>query len=240
MKKKITLFVLFCIILLSCNSNLKKDDLELVILSDKLNAFCADSDGNICNPEWRSDKPDYDSISNSTLRFKILNRSKYNYMINSFYFFSKIKQGKASLNILSIQENETKKVLEIRESFLHGNWKEPLYFNDYKKNGYASLGYLWIDRNRVIAETNIKIAAGETIFFETHLNIPVNKTRFLIEGVKLNKDKKYSATLKLKCDTTNIKKHLTWSQLKNIEENNYKLFNGTIISENSVPIEFVD
>ncbi len=59
------------------------------------------------------------------------------------------------------------------------------------------------------------------------------------DGVKLRKDKKYSAILKLKCDTTNIKKYLTWSQLKNIEENNYRLFHGTIVSENSVPIEFV-
>ena len=187
--------------------------------------------------------------SKNIIKFKISNFSKNNYIINISCntdiniqddSFPNKNYG-LNLNNLNIINNNTNKLLQPHDAFVSEVLSSPknhsISFN--QKLNYTDTK--WNVKNEIISDKIIELAAGEIKYFETIVNLPYNKpSNGSFQSYILSSTEDYSASMKFCSNTTNIKKYLTWSQLKNIEENNYKLFHGTITSENSVPIVFVD
>ncbi len=244
---KIFYSLLLVVFLSSCNSTVNnKKGIELRILSSNLKAYCIDS---VCSKNVLYTNNNYDNYfkkSTNIVRFKIINKSnsKFIAFIKGLPVSSKLRA--LFLEDLLIKETKTlKKILPI--SIFEDCIDNPYDLLDstrilmYKKLGYKKT-YKWYLKNGIINESLIYLEPNEVKYFELYVNLPINSPirSCTFEYFKLNKKKNYDVKLNFHSDTTNIKKYLTWSQLKNIEENNYKLYQGTIISENSVPIVFVD
>jgi len=191
------------------------------------------------------------NFSNRVFKFSIKNTSKENYILrlrNALDTYPGLysKEGKnLDLDFLQIIDTIIKDTLEVSRHH------RLIYETETTKNKreeltrfYRSLLYnntlFWYEKNEIINSNFIFLKSNEIKYFETFINLPYSDASNSGNHYNLDSTKNYIANLKFTSDTTNIKKYLTWSQLKNIEENNYKLYQGTIISENSVPIVFVD
>jgi hypothetical protein len=238
----------FLVICYSCKNN-SKNDIELGFLNKNLKAYCIKGD---CTYKAAYNFENYKKKSVNKVRFKIKNNSHNNYYINTYCINEYATKGCTyqesfpdvsfglSLNNLLIRDNNkiiTSDYIFQKELFIEtecSNYNDSLLFKRYHSLGYKNDAQNYINYN--VTKNLIKIRAGETLYFETYINLPFNNSQF----VKLSPDKKYTASLTFYADTTNLKKVLTWAQLKDIEENNYKLYQGTITSTNSIPIVFVE
>ncbi len=247
--KKILIILL--IITTSCNSNQQKEDLELIILNKNLKSYCAD---NNCTPTVMYSKNNYEKYykkSNNILKFKIVNNSKNNYLISTYCVNQYCSEEESfpnkrfglDLHNLQIMDEVSREVVTVGFSFVTTipglpSFIDSLYIKNYNKNGYYN--EKWIRKNIYLSEKFIKIPSGKTAFFETHVNIPFNKPSLgSLQTVKLSKKNKYSVSMIFNIDSTDIRGYLTWSQQKNLEENDYQIYHGTIKS-NTVPLIFVE
>jgi len=247
MKKIATLISI--LILYSCQQK-EEGNLTILNLNNNLKAYCIDDE---CSKDALYLNENYANFfkkSNNIVRFKIINNTSNNYFlkisnINNPLFeeqsFPNILYG-LDLKNLQIINDSTKEVIKsysmLNQEVNITKDKDSTLLKMYNKLGYINNND-WITINKNLSKRIILIPSKQSIFFETAVNLPFNRPyRSVSQGILLNKKNKYSAQVILYSDTTNIKKYLTWSQLKNIEENNYKLFHGTITSENSVPIVF--
>lgn len=96
------------------------------------------------------------------------------------------------------------------------------------------------DKIRFQRETNyVVIHPGETKFFSFYRTLPV-----FLEHVSsyyqydFKKDEQYYFQISLKNDAEKLRKYFSINQVKEIEENNYTIFDGTIKS-NKIPVKFV-
>ncbi len=226
------------LLIFSCSP---KNEIRITILNNQLNLTNFDNEL---------------TFKKNHIKIKIENLSTNNYVISNFCFPNKFKycsmsssafpafNGTLDLDNLLFINDSNDTIFKPTGYFIHPTDKFVLneILNDsiikskYKNIGYKSDDFIFFNKN--LKDQLIYLKSNETLYFETFIDFPINLnyTKF----VKLKKQKNYSATLIIHSDTTNIKKYLTWSQLKNIEANNYKLYHGTIVSENSVPIVFVD
>ena len=243
------LFLISFIVLFSCKRN-NKNKIELKILSSSITSK-SNLDSLIYS---NSDEYFYKNRGNSVLRFSISNTTNINYLIilrNVFDTYNGINtiEGKnLDLDFLQIMNPQKTDTIKVHYAFSYPmpNKDELEQFIENNKNKiqiFNSLNYYktinWIDKNEIITNNLIYLKSNEIKYFETFVNLPYSEASNGSSYVKLDSTKNYIANLKFTSDTINIKKHLTWSQLKNIEDNNYKLYHGTIISENSVPLVFV-
>ncbi len=241
--KKVILIFLFIVIITSCNN---KDSLKLTVLNKSLRAYCPNGD---CNEVSLHFDSTYNKKSNNIIKLKFENNSNYNYIINTLCLSSYTKgcsyqetfpDEKTPLSIGNISIINTRGEAVKIESILYQ--ENPIserafsYIDSLNQEKYESLGYYdtsWNFKNYALSKKLIVVKAGESLFFEVSFKLPLGKYYF----VKLNPEEKYSGYLIFHSDTTGVKKYLTWTQLKNMEENNYKLYHGTIKS-NSIPITF--
>ena len=112
------------------------------------------------------------------------------------------------------------------ELFENERLNDTITWKKYRNLGYTKNDFIYF--NNDLTKHLIYIKAHEVLYYETYFSLPINDE--LLQYVPLRKTKKYKVNFILKSDTTNIKKYLTWSQLKNIEANNYQLFQDTIVS----------
>jgi len=242
---KVILIFLLIVIFTSCNNN--KDGLKLTVLNKSLRAYCPSGDCNVVSLHFDST---YNKKSDNIVKLKFENKSNYNYIINTLCLSSYTKgcsypktfpDEKNPLSIGNISIINTKGEEVKIEGILHQ--ENPIservssYNDSLNQEKYESLGYYdasWNFKNYALSKKLILIKAGESLFFEVSFKLPLGEYYF----VKLNPEEKYSGYLIFHSDTTRFKKYLTWAQLKNMEENNYKVYHGTIKS-NSFPIIFV-
>ena len=86
---------------------------------------------------------------------------------------------------------------------------------------------------------NFIIHAHEALYFEWFIVLPFgNMLEDINYSVKLDSTKKYYAEILMHSDTIHYKKAISRTDLKTIQENGYKIFNGTIRSKNRIPIIF--
>ena len=245
--KKIFYFIIT--LLLSCTKKEANKTIELKILSPSI----------VCNKNldsMRYSNKDFRKNQNNTvLRFKITNKTNQNYFLiirNVFNTYNGIntKDGaNLDLDFLQIVNSDNNDTVKINyactlpmpnkkqlELFENNNRIKIQQFNNL--NYFKSLD--WINKNELISNNLLYLKSNEVKYFETFVNLPYSEASNGCSYVELNYKFKYTASLKFMTDTTNIKKYLTWSQLKNIEANNYQFYNGTIVSENALPIVFVE
>ncbi len=245
--KKINYFSIVIVFILIFSCSKQKESLKIIILSQTIT-----SKSSLKNSMYES----YRSVPNSnlsgkTFRFLIKNTSKYNYILrlrNVFDTYPGLMSNNGKnldLDFLEIVETYSKDTIDIsRHHVLTYDTEETIKQRKESVNYFKNLNYnnstIWYEKNKLINSNFIFIKSNEEKYFEVYINLPYSDASSSANRYDLDSTKKYIANLKFISDTTNIKKYLTWSQLKNIEANNYKLYHGTIVSENSVPIVFVD
>jgi len=230
-------FIIILILTYSCNKEFstKRDKLEIVLLNNNV----------------KSEIVDYNSSPSNIRTVSFVNILEYyihNNTDNVFWIQLPIKNEIVDYtihfrNTIIQQENET---IEY-----NGVMSDPIdiFFECYElydeefKQMYKQLGYkypLIITDDGLEYPKRIVLHPGEKIYLESIIRLPGN-CRKGMDGnsyVKLDSLKKYTFKLFFECDSTNIKKSMTKSELKTIQENNYKIFHGTLVS-NAVPIKFM-
>lgn len=99
-----------------------------------------------------------------------------------------------------------------------------------------SLGYSG-KRVHVNNSDNFIIHPNETLYFEFFVVLPFGH---LLEDnnywLELNPEKKYSAAIVMRSDSTKYKEIISRTDLRTIKENGYEVFNGIIKSKNKIPL----
>jgi len=234
-------------LLFSCKSS--KKDLELTILNKKFVANCPKNECVYSNP---LNKEEVYNVGINILRFKVENKSNQTYFFMpigrrgmrgnvSYASFPKLFSG-LSLNNLLIR-NSKGEIIEQGGSPLgddeYTRKTDSLMVKYYKKMNYGddrSLAFFKALAQNIM----LVVPAGETVFYETFFTLPINQSEHLSsqEAVKLVKDKKYTASLIFAGEKELVEKRLTNAQKETIKHNNYKIFDGELISTNNVPIIF--
>jgi len=249
MNKIYYIYILILLITFSCSKKSENKTIELKILSKEIISHKNLDSMRYSNKDFRKNQ------NKAVFRFKISNKTNQNYclvlrnVLNTYNGINTIEGANLDLDFLQIINKNSKDTIKVHYAYTLPmlNKKE---LELYEKNNkilmqqYNNLNYskslFWMEKNQQITNNMVCLKSNEVKYFETFVNLPYNVSSDNANYVELNFSDNYNAFLKFISDTTNIKKYLTWSQLKNIKENNYKLFHGTITSENSVPVVFVD
>jgi len=248
-KQKFNYLIIFLfIIFFSCKKNNKS--LQIIFLNDTLTSFGGQ------RPELDIYSREYAEKSQNIIRFKIINSTQHNYMfinINKISFpyknyqvdFDNLIIKDASGNIAKKHFTSTSKRIGFENVFYDEPALDSLRYmcdkeviGNFIKNGYKDS--IWIRKSLYVQEYLIFLPAGETKYFETHVNLPYNFIPYsFYEAITLDRNKKYSAYLQFVSDTTNINEYLPWDIKQTIKENNYVFYTDTLRS-NWVPIKFVE
>jgi len=251
MKKNIFiyLFIFVFIIFYSCQN---KDNklLKIIFLNDTLTSLAGQQ------PQLDIYTKEYAKKSQNILRFKIVNQTQQNYMfinINKKSFpyknyqidFDNLIIKDADGTIAKKHFTTASKRIGFENVFYDNPALDSLRYlcdkeiiENLKKNAYKDS--MWIRKSLYVQEHLVFLPAGETKYFETHVNLPYNFIpHSFYEAITLDKNKRYSAYLQFVSDTTNIFEYLPWDIKQTIKENNYVFFTDTLRS-NWVPIKFVE
>ena len=239
------LLIILIIFLYSCTSN--NGDLELILLNTNINAYCADPE--CSNSEIYANYNEYIHKSGSKITFKIINHSNTNYVLNNIpsILDSSFPRNYSGLNLYNIivknVKNDSIVSFDYEDFSLSCRMIPYLSIKDSLiKNHYTKLNYdiNKADKLNQTKENLIYINSGEVIYFETYISLPYNSpSLFSTQRLNIDLNNKYRIALTFDFDSTNVKNYLTWSQLKTIEENEYKFYQGSLES-NSVPLVFIE
>ncbi len=192
------------------------------------------------------------NLTKSVLKFKIINPTNKNYVLrtknlfDTYAGFNSEKGKNLDLDFLQIIDLSNHDTVAVNHHFTLPMIPENKFKKQERKTKkqFNNLNYNkstdWYNKNKLISSNLIFLKSNETKFYEVFVNLPYSDASNSGASVNLDTNKEYKTFIKVVSDTTNIKKHLTWSQLQYIKENNYKLYHGTLISKNSVPVKFVE
>ena len=232
--------------LFGCSSNSKKSKpLELTILNKEFYAYCPAEE---CN-SFESYKQNRNSNKyKNIVSFKITNHSKDNYLFipfnlyhtlgsTHFFEFPKPHSGLSLKSVLLYGSVDSTKYNTpmggVSEYYLQteeivNNFRS----NMDKKKGVNAFHPMFVNDNLII------IPAKSTMYFKTYFSLPYNKTYVFSTGeeIILDKNKDYTAALYFRATATDILKYLNEGTKKTLEQDNFKLFDGELISTNQVPL----
>ncbi|THD29699.1 MAG: hypothetical protein DI588_18445 [Flavobacterium johnsoniae] len=257
---KIVLFLLF----ISCTQ--KKDDLDLVLLNSEV--VCIenlDFDVQKINEKDYLNNIEYDSLSRNILNYKLtnnsdkkyfiyLNENKLNVIENDVYLNPHFSNRLGKENGISFNLYKNDSIINGKITLTTGGanyenkleyYKSPIYRQNY-------LDSLFIEniKNRKLYKTEhpsilcreilyntLVIYPGETKYFTSIVNLPLRKddTNW-VSNVNELKPNLASITLVNRAKYT--KQYLSENQKKEIEQNEYVIFDG-IIQSNKVPIKML-
>jgi len=249
------LFVLIFILFYNCQSENKKDDLELEILTESLIAYCLDGD---CSKTSNYLK-EHQNKSRNLIEFKITNTTKTTYAVipvcdNSggigctvFNTFPTDNKNLGFSNLIII-DDETNNVLTYSSPLVYyaenniGIYeliKDSLEFDYYDKIKLKEKSWNWKRVNMEIIKKTIIIHPNETLFFSSYLTLPNNigDTNKNLQKLELNFNKSYKAQLYFASNLDTIENYLTSSQKATFKANNYVHYKKPLISANSIPIK---
>lgn len=226
MKKEI-LFILGSLLLVSCSD---RKELELEILNDKLLTYNKLSEKDTVNLIRYK-------LTNTTDKCYYINTSTCNYgsmcMTNEdnilFYRIYNLKTKEECKygvviydRIEKFMNYETVKDLKEAEDCKIRNNCSKVY-SDFKEGFF--------------------IHPKESIYFETYSKI-TEKNDNVLENVvmtaSIEKQFNYYADFFIPCDSTKIKKYLSWEDLQNIKEKKAIIYKGIIKANKKIPIEVLD
>ncbi|WP_299112098.1 hypothetical protein [uncultured Winogradskyella sp.] len=243
MKYSVLIAIIF---ILSCSD---KKELELTFLNDSLVSYVPKD---TIHNRITIGRQHYKKISNNIITFKIHNKSKDTYLLifdnkygncypDSFraigfqnLIFSD-KDGNSP-----IYSNTTATAEELHYNFLD-------YQDSVQKTYYDNIGYdnkldSWKKKSAKISKSIITIHPDESVYFETYTSLPQKKDDLIgdYSGVSFDTAKKFEAKLRFTfLGYDDVKDFLTEIKKKEIKENGYKVYNGTLESTNSVPVNFI-
>jgi len=237
--------IILIILITACKSPQK--GLELTVLNKDFVAYCPKEE---CIDSERFLEDDIYNKEVNILHFKIENKS------DQTYFFMPIgKMGKMgnvpyksfpkSLSGLSLRNlaitNSKGEIMKYGGHSTHSSEYE-IKTDSLRALYYEKMNYE-LNYNRELSQNVFLILpAGETVFYESNFTLPLNETssEYSQEFYKLDKKETYTASLIFAGEKELVEKRLTNAQKETIKHNNYKIFDGELISTNSVPIIFKD
>lgn len=210
-------------VMCSCSNSEKKVELE--IISNRI--FFSKN-------ETKSKK--------NIIEYKITNTTDCNYYFNG-YSLSKLTwkiKGLQPSNVFFQILDEQKKLAESdqKEYLPTENISicRDIYYN-LEKQELENLDYsISPDYKKFMDKNNFLLPKGESRYFEILYYFPNSNYSY----VNLKKDKKYNFKIIMYSDSTNYKKILSREMLKNLKENNYRVYHGIIESKNTIPVEVID
>lgn len=223
--------------LMSCTDEQGK--LELEILNNEI-VSCKVNKSN--SPTTNLN--DYTNKSLNVIRYKLTNNSNTIYYFNKNY--DKIFKMPGFLNgNMSERENiafideegHTAKVPFVcaypsDSMFVYLKFRRIYEEKERKALGYSTRG--------LPPKHNCIIHPGETLYFESYMHLPDDKSESDNSHFVFDERKKYKMKIQVYSDSTNYKKTISKSDVATIKENHYVVFNGIITSKNEVPLRFID
>lgn len=243
----IRLFIIIIIALYGCKSPKNNlTGLELILLNKSVNA---DKFAVNCNRFKFNKDSIYINKSRTIISYKIVNNDDCGYYLN---FLSKSKIG-YNISGVPILNNFGKIILfDSYNNVLKINFRN---IDDFSKSDfqiYSDLKIKYLNETaenlnynisgqekNITDESNFFIKPNETIYFEGYINLPYGKDKFSPDVMFID-NKPVFASVIIVSDSTNYKNILSRTDLRTIEDNKYKVYNGIIKSQNKVPIKFID
>jgi len=245
------------LILLSCKT--VKNDLELTILNKEFVAYCPKED--CMDKDFLREQTIKTLINSDSLyfpaniiKYKVENKSNkcvffmpmFSYsgnFIKTYYLPSAslgsfLGMSYSNLVFNNLNEKQIKHISNSSYSSSSSYYKsrDSLTLDFYNKMGYNNNNNNKL--NGSFQTNSITIPAKTTIYFESYFTMPYNQSSN--EYIELDKKGKYTINLSFISNKDEAIKHLSNSQKETIKHNNYKIFDGELISTNSVPIIFKD
>jgi hypothetical protein len=225
-------FVLFFYFFLTSCIN-KKNDLELIILNEEIIS---------CDYNEKYNEDTNASNSINIIKYKLVNNSNTTYYFNKNYReVYKMSNYLVGLlddqNTVFIDENSNTAKPTFSCKYPTDSMNIYTSFHDkFEEQKAKSLGY---KSGKLPLNNNFTIHPGETLYFEYFINLSNDKFGNNESRITFNKEKRYMMKVQIYSDSKNNKNTISFSDLKTIETNNYKIFNGIISSKNEVPLKFV-
>lgn len=226
--KYIAIFLLFFVI--GCK---KKEGLELEIVNKEINSLNFNVED--FKKFIKTDTLISYKLAKTILEYKLINNSDKTYYFNLDGFNDNLEKNyiKIDRSFINIFDNNKQKVkIYSSEPTVSGFGN----FKDYNYLSMKELNYTFLTKNK-----NFIIHPKETIYFEWFIILPYGSLKeFENYSVILDSQKKYFAEILMYSDGVNYKKNISRTDLKTIEENGYKVYNGIIKSKNKIPVKFVN
>lgn len=245
LSKKIS-FVLLFILIISCSGT--KNNVELTIINKEV--YSLPFDDSIFQRPLELQK-EFKKKSLNKIKYKLVNNTD-----NTLYLVEKKHNLSNYLNLYGLTL-ESINILDVNNSkmrignsfteqtnnnFLSEKYGDTLKYEFYEKLDYKNKTSYWKDVNFYITKNIIKIYPKEEIYFETYIMLPQTWNSHIgdFSSIYIKKEATYKFQLNFQfMKKEEVLKYLTDSQLKNIKENNYKIFEGELKSQ-KIPVKFID
>lgn len=229
-------------ILVSCNPK-STNDLSVSVKNTSINVYCPNDD---CNSYDIFIENKYSEKAKNILTIELTNNSEHTYVLTPNCLFgpewgcNPINSSEA-MNISNIQfVNEDGENARYGTSFHHSvNLQDSLAIDNFKKLDYQNSYNGNLIYFKKIQDKIMILPPKQTFVYETLIYLPHNKISKKTEGVVLSFNETYTARIVLNSDTTNISKYFTRDFIKTADLNNYKFYQGKLIS-NTVDVKFVN
>lgn len=240
------IYCLLILTLMSCRN--KEGRLTLTVLNQQIQSYVPKD---TIDYRIAIDRHTYSDKGKNIIKYKFENNSDTTYLLISDYpwmFYNNELDGMPYYRFIITDENGKKAKLGNSFSENSKEYNKYLnYKNELNKDFYHNLGYddkpsLWYIKNQIFSKRMIIIHPNETLYFEDYVFFPqaYNENINNSDSVIFNYDLDYTLKLIFHYSSfEDISDYLTDSQMKTIEENNYKVYNGSLESENQIPIKFV-
>lgn len=220
--------IVICILILltACN---KKDDLELEIITKKINSLNVKADDfyKYYNSNFINEK------AKTIVVYKLTNNT------NKTYYF----------NLDAYNSNLENKCIRMDRAYIRFTDSNNKIIQTYGSSPIYTSGGILPNELKILKElgynytkkyNNFIIHPNEVLYFEFLIVLPYgNKYEINSYWVKnFDAHKEYFAELLLNSDGVNYKNNISRVDLKTIQDNRYEVYNGILKSKNKVAIEF--
>lgn len=249
--KKIFLIISFCLILFSfCYTEQGNEDLKIEILNTEIT-----SRGNMQDEDYKNitnySNYIYDSLPVNKINIKLTNTGNDKYILflgKDFDDAENLLKDNISFNILKGNDLLKPSRLQVAIDYSDNHFFSRRLNNEMERellktelNEKYLKEKISIDKIRFQENmTYVVLYPGESKFFSYYKTLPIFYDYNLYASFyfyRFNLDAKYFAQINLNSNIS--RKQLTTNQIKEIETNGYKIFNG-IVKSNKVPIKFID
>lgn len=238
---KYIILILTFVIALSCNkvknNGVNSDELVLTILNDTIYSLDPDNFDyqNIANEK-------YISKGKNIIKFKIKNNSNHKIYFNFSCDYERRKKHNLITTLFGDILIVNSKDEEVDFGFQSGDIFETenfLYLRDNFFLDKMNYNEKYQPDFTIKKNSNFILYPDEIKYFETYTYLPLGDD-FVRFKAPINKNEDFFLKIILFSEALDKKSNLTESELKNIEVNNYEVFDGELISTNKVPIKIIN
>jgi hypothetical protein len=242
--RQLLLFVTILFFVISCT---KKDEVQFILLNEKLGFHVNPDSLNIYKREYDNDN-DRD-LSINIVKFNITNKSNKKYLfLTKDNFLNQLlslqiqifeNDSLISTNVKSTVSKYTETDEELTKLINYGEYSDLVYLQNLKVVNQMGFKSSEFETRMSFINQFVVISPNESIVFYSGLNLPYILENSLFNGtssilVDFKKDKNYEFSLKYKLKE-DIEKILPKEILDNLKDNNIEIFKGEIETQR-IPI----